>query len=135
MKINDVFKKAQEEIERVNEFDKYLRDNLEELEKLEAFLSPVSGWLIHTTFDYSGRSIDLHYSGDKFVLQGIFAALRKADYEPSSRPQKDELSSFSTYFSKADAPRLWISFSSTKCRRVQVGTKMVEQPVYETVCD
>jgi hypothetical protein len=31
--------------------------------------------------------------------------------------------------------RLYITFSSNDCRRVQVGTKTVEQPVYETVCD
>jgi hypothetical protein len=31
--------------------------------------------------------------------------------------------------------RIWLAFSSTVCRRVKIGTKTVEQDVYETVCD
>lgn len=40
------------------------------------------------------------------------------------------------FYEKRDCELRWyLSFSSSVCRRVKVGTRTVEQDVYETVCD
>ena len=81
----------------------------------------------------SGEEVDISVTGDKHVLQAVFGAFRKLGYEPSKRPNKDD-----TYFycrwTKEGKPSFYFSFSSTVCKRVKIGTKMVEQDVYEVVC-
>jgi hypothetical protein len=79
-------------------------------------------------------SIDVKVAGDKKVLNIAFGVLRKFKFEPENRP-KDSEPSFTTYFNHSTGARIWFSFSSTVCKRVQVGMKTVEQPIYETVCE
>ncbi len=80
--------------------------------------------------------IDIAITGDYTVLKAIFHAFRGLGYKPADRPKNEKLSSFSTYFEADDREcRFWLSFSSTLCKRVKIGTKMVEQPIYETVCE
>jgi hypothetical protein len=62
-------------------------------------------------------SIDLSVSGTAAELKECFRAFRKLGYEPNDRV------------------RFWLFFSSTVCTLKKVGTKMVEQAVYETVCE
>lgn len=86
------------------------------------------------TVSLCNSSIDISVAGDKKVLNIVFGVLRKFEFKPEKRPDKPE-PSFTTYFNHATGARIWLSFSSTVCKRVQVGMKTVEQAVYETVCE
>lgn len=103
-------------------------------ECINAALAIVEEWIVRVEFDRD-RSIDIHIAGDHHVFQGVWAALRKLGYEPDARPKEEKMAAFSTYFRKTDWPMIWLNFSSTKCTRKKIGTKMVEQPVYEVVCE
>lgn len=112
----------------------YLKLHSVELYKVYKALSVVDEWLVNTVVCHN--SIDLSYAGDRHVLSGIFKAFRTMGYEPGSRPTKGD-SEHSCYFDKTAGifPRFYLNFSSTKCRRIKVGTEMVKQTIYETVCD
>ncbi len=77
-------------------------------------------------------------TGDKHKLAEAIRILRTNGLKKSSgdEPQKGKSSLYQVY-SNDDIPDITLSFSSTSCRRVQVGTKTetVETPIYETVCD
>jgi hypothetical protein len=81
------------------------------------------------------EDVNFYVSGNTEVLKEIFRTFRKLGYEPSSRPDAKPQSSFTTYFSKDGKPSFYLSFSSTLCKRVKVGTTMQEVDVYETVCE
>ena len=115
---------------------KFLEENALEINRIETGLAPVKEWFINSDIDIVNRCVDLSYAGDKHVLEGIFAALRKMGYQPTSRPKEDKMTSFSTFFDNNETGlRIWISFSSTQCKRVKVGSRFVEQDVYEIVCE
>ena len=85
-----------------------------------------------------GPEVDINIMGNKETLQSIFKAMRGEGYEPSQRPNEDDepMTTFSCYWNHPDHDgKFWIYFSSTQCRRVQIGTEMKELPIYETVCD
>jgi hypothetical protein len=64
----------------------------------------------------------------------MFGVLRRAGLTPRSRPQEKE-PVYTTWWNWEDGNNVWISFSSTSCKRVKVGTEMKEVDVYETVCE
>jgi hypothetical protein len=76
---------------------------------------------------------NLNIAGSRADLDVMFGILRRAGLAPDSRPGEKE-SSFCTYW-RAEDFRLWIFFTSTSCKRVQVGTELKETPIYETVCE
>lgn len=83
-----------------------------------------------------GLCVDLSIAGDKHTLNAIFAAFRKLGYEPTDRPGDKPSASFSCHWEHpTEDARFWLYFSSTQCTRIKTGTKMVEQVVYETVCE
>lgn len=127
---------AKEAKKRAKKGLKFLEDNAEEISRVEEGLECVKQWFIKSNLDTTNRCIDISFAGDKHVLEGVFGALRKLGYEPSSRPKDEKMTSFTCWFDKDGTPlRLWLTFSSTVCKRVKVGTKMVEQDVYEIVCE
>jgi hypothetical protein len=82
-------------------------------------------------------SLDVTLIGDAAVLAKAVRILRTSGYSfPSaSRPKKGD-TTWVQFFTRSECSvRIWFNFSSSVCRRVQTGTKMVEQPVFETVCD
>lgn len=81
-------------------------------------------------------SYNVSITGTRADLDIMFGVLRRAGLTPSSRPQEKE-SYYSTFWhwENESSNYLWVSFSSSTCKRVQVGTKMEEVPVYETVCE
>jgi hypothetical protein len=89
---------------------------------------------IEPSFDFTGGSIDINFAGDGPKLAAIWQLLRRVGYEPDGRPNKGDVS-YSSYWRQDGYANIWIHFSSTVCKRVQVGTKTVEQPIYETRCD
>ena len=133
---------VQEAQTRAEKRAKFLNDFGNDILDLERAIEPVRNWLVKAGIDTGNQCLDLNFSGDKHTLQGIFAALRNAGYIPSSRPKDEKLVDFSCWWDKDGAPfdkknqmRLWINFTSTSCKRVKVGTKMVEQDVYDIVCE
>jgi len=81
-------------------------------------------------------TLDIAFSGDSHKLAEGVRALRTRGFKYDSSPPKKGDSSWCSFFTAPDCPvSIWFSFSSSVCRRVKVGTKTVEQDVYETVCD
>ena len=76
---------------------------------------------------------DIYVTGSRADLDIMFGILRRAGLEPDSRPQEKQ-SIYSTYW-RNEVLRIWVMFSSTSCKQVQVRTELREMPVYETVCE
>jgi hypothetical protein len=87
--------------------------------------------------NFDGRDINLSFSGDKTKLTSVIRILRTNGFDTDAEAPKANSNYWSAYFTNAEDSRIqfWISFSSTVCRMVKVGTKMVEQDVYEVQCD
>ncbi len=81
------------------------------------------------------EDVNFYVSGNTEVLKEVFRTFRKLRYEPSSRPEAKPQTNFSCYFHQDGKPTFYLSFSSTLCKRVKVGTKMQEVDIYETVCE
>ena len=80
-------------------------------------------------------SYNVNITGSRADLDIMFGLLRRAGLTPLMRPKEKELN-YGTKWSTEDRSfRIWIFFASTSCKRVQVGTKTEEVPVYETVCE
>jgi len=132
----------QEANERHEKRLKFIDEYATQILLLEEGLEPVKSWIVGNDIDTANQCLDLRFAGDKHTLEGVFAALRRMNYVPSSRPKDDKLTDFSCWWEKDVEPfdkskqlRLWVNFTSTVCKRVKVGTKMVEQDVYEIVCE
>lgn len=79
-------------------------------------------------------SIDVKFAGDGRKLGEVWSLLRHAGWgDPSSRPKKGA-TAYNAFWNHPKHPQIWLCFSATSCRRVQVGVQMVEQPVYEVQC-
>ena len=74
-------------------------------------------------------------TGDKSKLENAFRILRGAGFSFSAeRPKKGD-SQWYAFFSHPDSEtKIFFQFTSSVCKRVKVGTKMVEQDVFETQC-
>jgi hypothetical protein len=79
-------------------------------------------------------SYNISVTGTRAELDILFGVLRREGLTPDTRPKEKE-SSYSTYWRWEDSEVIWVWFSSTSCKRVQVGTEMKETPIYETVCE
>lgn len=90
---------------------------------------------LNATF-YFPDTLDVSIYGDKHTLAAAVRIFRTHGFSTASEPPKKGDSTWSVFYSKNDCDlRWWFRFSSSVCRRVKVGTRTVEQDVYETVCD
>lgn len=81
------------------------------------------------------NSLDISLVGDAAKLAAAVRVLRLSAYSShNKRPVKGD-TSWTAFSNRTGSLEIYFSFSSSVCRRVQTGTKMVEQPVFETVCD
>ncbi len=87
--------------------------------------------ITHVSIDSTGYNVNI--TGSRADLDVMFGVLRRAGLTPDSRPVEKH-SNYSTYW-RTEGFRVWVWFTSTSCKRVQVGTKVEEVPVYETVCE
>jgi hypothetical protein len=85
--------------------------------------------------DCDADDINFYVTGAAPALKEIYRTFRKLGYDPSKRPGVKPESTFTCYFTQTDKPTFYLSFSSTVCKRVKVGTKTVEQDIYEVVCE
>jgi hypothetical protein len=80
-------------------------------------------------------SLDIRLVGDARLLATAVRIMRTSGYSCSGKKPVKGDTTWSAIFTSPPCISIWFSFSSSVCRRVQVGTQMVEQPVFETVCD
>ena len=81
------------------------------------------------------NEIDLTFTGDAHKLAAVVRILRTAGFTTTAARPKQGDTSWSAYFDHPDCTtRTWLFFTSSVCRRVKVGTRMVEQDIYETQC-
>jgi hypothetical protein len=88
---------------------------------------------IDLQFNPDGGYIAFCFTGDGERLAAVWKELRRNGYKSDCRPKKGD-TTFYAFWEREGYARLFMNFSSSMCRRVQVGTKMVEQPIYETQC-
>lgn len=88
---------------------------------------------IEPRFDLDNEYITLQFTGDGNKLKEVWGLLRRHDYNVTARPEKGE-TQFCAFWNREGSTQFFMYFTSSVCRRVQVGTKMVEQPIYETQC-
>ena len=95
---------------------------------------------IDSVFD---GDLNVSFSGNKAKLLAVMRLLRRSGFSYRGDPPEANATSWGAYWvnPKLDDPdyvrttsKLWMYFTSSVCRRVQVGTQMVEEPVYETRC-
>ena len=89
----------------------------------------------HVYVDSSSYNVSI--TGTRADLDIMFGVLRRAGLQPRTRPQEKQADYGAFWYWTDDSADgyVWVMFSSTTCKRVQVGTKMEEVPVYETVCE
>jgi hypothetical protein len=73
-------------------------------------------------------------AGDKQKFLQLVRCHRRYGFKPSM-PEKGATSAFWRINDYGEDLGMYLSFSSTVCHRVKVGSKMVEQDVYETHCE
>lgn len=81
-------------------------------------------------------SLDFHIVGNKSVLVNVFRILRTQGWETHfERPKEDDPTWVGFWYHPDCSTRIWLNFASSVCKRVQVGTALVEQPIYEVRCN
>jgi hypothetical protein len=80
--------------------------------------------------------IDLSFSGDKAKLTQVIRLLRTNGFSTRDDLPEANKSYWHARFRHSEHKLpFWVSFSSTVCRQVPIGTRMVEETVYEVRCD
>jgi hypothetical protein len=78
---------------------------------------------------------EINISGRMADLVAAISKLEAIGYIPISEVPEKLTTYFSTRFVREGYPDVLLYWSSTTCRKVQVGTKVEEVPVYEMRCD
>ena len=132
--MTDIIKQLNDKLRQKREKLKKFRDAIQaNADKLRAILADFVEIGAEPITD--GDWIHITVTGDKHKFLQFCRAMRKHGIE------LPKIEKGSTGFTKlhflGDAYELtlYFNFSSTQCRRVKVGTKMVEQEVFEVVCD
>lgn len=82
-----------------------------------------------------GTNLDVSCTGDSKKLAAVVRIFRTAGFSSNAEKPKKGDTSWYAYFDSHESPiRIWFCFSSSVCRRIKVGTKMVETDIYETQC-
>jgi hypothetical protein len=84
---------------------------------------------------FSSGTIYVNMTGDKEKLTQAFRIFRTAGMDfNGERPKKGDSSWHAAFRHPGQSVYVFFAFTSSVCRRVKVGTKTVEQDVYETQC-
>jgi hypothetical protein len=84
-------------------------------------------------FNLDNEYMNLSFAGDGEKLKTVWGHMRRAGFNTRQRPAKGD-TTFNAFWSQEGYADIFMMFSSTMCRRVKIGTKMVEQVIYETQC-
>lgn len=88
--------------------------------------------LLGCSVDFRDADINVSLTGDKRKFLNLVRLHRQFGFKPTM-PSKGATTAY--WRVAHEDISFYVTFSSTVCRQVQVGTKLVEQPVYETQCD
>jgi hypothetical protein len=126
--------KNTKQLEEAIEIDLKRKATLDKFQEAwKALLAEIKVELTRVSFD--SMSLGIHFAGTKHELEAVWGTLRRFGFEPPEHRPKAKDSSYNGLFIReTDNCKVYLFFSSTVCRQVKVGMKMVEQPVYETVC-
>lgn len=81
-------------------------------------------------------AVDLNFTGDAHKLASVVRVLRTAGFNTSaSKPVKGDTTWHAYYEHPGCELKVWIYFTSSVCKRVQVGTELKEVAIYETRCE
>lgn len=114
----------------------YLARRMEFWAENKEFLTPIVNHFenLGHTADTSTYCLDLSVVGGMGDLLGAIARLEQDGYTTAKElPEKTE-GYWSAGFFAEDKPKIQLYFSNARCEKVQVGTQMVEQPIYEVRC-
>ncbi|HEY4365880.1 MAG TPA: hypothetical protein VGN07_01490 [Steroidobacteraceae bacterium] len=100
-------------------------------ERLSAFFSELDGLGCEPYITEDWMYVSL--SGDKHKFLAFVRCLRKHGFKVD--PIEKGATGFTQFCRELENLPIYVQFSSTVCRRVKVGTKTIEQDVFETVCD
>lgn len=81
------------------------------------------------------NDIDLNFAGDAHKLAAVVRILRTSGFNTDAqRPKQGETTWCATYMHPDCPTNVWLYFTSSVCKRVKIGTKTVEQDIYEVQC-
>ena len=81
------------------------------------------------------NDVDVSFAGDAHKLASVVRILRTSGFDTqSARPKEGDTTWYARYVHPEVSVNVWLYFTSSVCKRVKVGTKLVEQDVYETQC-
>lgn len=79
--------------------------------------------------------LEINFTGDAHKLAAVVRILRVAGFTSNADKPKPNQTAWHAWFRKEGVGiEIFLGFSSSVCRRVKVGTEMVKQDIYETVC-
>jgi hypothetical protein len=116
---------------------KSLSDSLALWVRVRKVLDPITEALdaldIETRFQ--GYYLQISFTGDKHRLADVVRILRTNGLSTENAPPAPNSSSWNAWYYHEDREiSAFVYFTSSVCRRVQVGTRTEEVPVYETRC-
>jgi hypothetical protein len=126
-----------------NPIDLYLQEQALNLSKVRAkwnanrsILSPIVNALHKLKIEPTLHStLDVSVSGDAKRLADVVRIFMVSGFKATSSKPKAGDTTWHSYFSHPNCSiDIWFYFTSSVCKRVKVGTKMVEQDVYEVQC-
>jgi hypothetical protein len=103
----------------------------------KALLFPIITALVEQGIEphYKTDDISIEFTGDAAKLRDAMAVIVDADFSTTFAPAKPGDTMWYGWFTREDCPiKLWVHFTSSVCTRKKIGTKMIEQDVYETIC-
>lgn len=81
------------------------------------------------------NDLDIAFAGDAHKLAAVVRILRTNGFTTqSARPEPGSTTWYARYKHPEVPLDTWLSFTSSVCKRVKVGTKMVEEDIYEVQC-
>lgn len=117
-------------------------------QQFETVIAAMPAGIVRISVDTDGLSVSI--AGDKHILASAIRALRTHGYQTSTEPPTSNSPSWSAFYERPEveqgnmtweekqAHRIWLSFTSTVCRRIKVGeiekTTAHKEPIYETIC-
>jgi hypothetical protein len=88
---------------------------------------------IDVQFGLENDWIAIRFTGDGDKLKDVWGLLRRNGFNTNNRPKKGD-TEFYSFWTHDGHAQLFMCFTSSLCKRVKVGTKMVEQDIFETQC-
>lgn len=126
-------------LENINDSIQYankrLASYLEHREWIDELVAAIPEEVLQNA-SVTSYSLDLSAIGNSGALSTVWRALRTRGWNTTKdKPEPGDIG-WSGFWRHPDHEyQIFLTFSSTVCKRVQVGTRMEEMPVYEVRCD